>query len=81
MKITQFLCVVLLFGILLSACKTQEFTGFSYDPEGGNITTDKVIIPQHKRTFGFLSDGVWISNEFTAARVSDSYRIGEIIIV
>lgn len=77
MKITQFLCVALLFSILLSACKTQEFTGFSYDPEGGNITTDKVIIPQHKRTFGFLSDGVWISNEFTAARVSDSYRIGK----
>jgi cytosolic carboxypeptidase protein 6 len=77
MKITHFLYIALLLSVLLSACKTQEFTGFSYDPEGGNITTDKVIIPQHKRTFGFMSDGVWISNEFTGARVTDSYRIGK----
>jgi len=77
MKVTQFIWPVVSLLFISSACKTQEFTSFSYDPEGGNITTDKVIIPQHKRTFGFLSDGIWISNEFKGARLSDSYRIGK----
>jgi len=71
--------IILIFTLvcLFTACKTSEFTGFSYDPEGGNVTTDKPVIPQHKRTIGFLSDGVWISNEFTGARISDAYRIGK----
>ena len=62
---------------MFTACKTSEFTGFSYDPEGGNVTTDKPVTPHHERTFGFLSDGVWISNEFTGSRASDVYRLGK----
>ncbi|MGF1671303.1 MAG: M14 family metallopeptidase [Balneolaceae bacterium] len=77
MKLEQIPFYLLLFLIVVAGCKTQEFTGFSYDPEGGNITTDRVITPQHKRTFGFLSDGIWISNEYKGARLSDSYRIGK----
>jgi hypothetical protein len=31
----------------------------------------------HRRTFGFLDAGVWISNEFDGGRVSDAWREGE----
>jgi hypothetical protein len=31
----------------------------------------------HRRTFGFLESGVWISNEFDGGRVSDAWMEGE----
>jgi cytosolic carboxypeptidase protein 6 len=66
--------------ILISSCRTTDpepFTGYDYDPEGVTETEDREIDLQHKRTIGFLSDGVWISNEFTGARASDIYRVDE----
>lgn len=74
-KRTCLLLVILLF-IWASACKTsEEFTGYSYDPEGVTETYDRVVNSQHKRTIGFRDDGVWISNEFDGARASDVYRL------
>jgi len=61
--------------ILFSGCKSTEFTGYSYDPEGVTITTDKPMDPQPKRTIGFREDSVWFSNEFTGARMSDVIRL------
>jgi cytosolic carboxypeptidase protein 6 len=62
--------------IALNGCKsTEDFTGYSYDPEGVTDTADREISAQHKRTIGFLSDGVWISNEFPGSRANDVYRI------
>lgn len=64
------------FGLIaLSGCKSSEFTGYSYDPEGVTITTDKPMDPHHKRTIGFQEDGVWFSNEFTGSRMSDVVRL------
>ncbi|MCC5942220.1 MAG: hypothetical protein JJU37_11825 [Balneolaceae bacterium] len=64
--------------LLLTACRTaapEPFEGYDYDPEGVTETHDRKITQQHKRTTGFLADGVWISNEFVGARVSDVYKI------
>lgn len=64
------------FLLLLSSCSsTEEFTGYSYDPEGVTNTTDKEIRPQHKRTIGISTTGVWISNEFDGARMNNFYRV------
>lgn len=61
-----------------AACSSSEsFTGFSYDPEGAAKTTDKSITPQHKRTIGIAEDGVWISNEFAGARLSDFFKVND----
>ncbi len=63
--------------ILFASCRSTDpevFTGYAYDPVGITETSDREIIPQHKRTIGFLSDGVWISNEFPGSRASDIYR-------
>lgn len=71
-----FLFFILL--LLFSACRSSEpglFEGYDYDPEGVTETHDRKITHQHKRTVVFLSDGIWISNEFEGARVSDVYKI------
>lgn len=69
---------VILLLILLQACKTtEEFTGYSYDPEGVTETFDREINHQNQRTIGFQSDGVWISNEFRGARANDVERIAQ----
>lgn len=72
-------CVFLLFIFLLIAnsCKSTEFSGFDYDPEGGEVTTDREITPQKVRSIGSTVDGVWISNEFPGARVNDVIRVDE----
>lgn len=67
----------LLLLVVFSSCKSSEFTGYSYDPEGVTETSDKEITSQHKRTIGFTGDGVWITNEFAGARVSDAFKVKE----
>jgi len=70
--------LVFLFLFAATSCKSSsEFTGFDYDPEGGNITTDREINSQNIRTIGSSVDGVWISNEFTGARINDISRLGK----
>lgn len=70
--------IALLFLFAAVSCKSSaEFTGFDYDPEGGNITTDREITSQSIRTIGSSVDGVWISNEFTGARVNDISRLAK----
>lgn len=62
--------------LLFTSCRTsEEFAGYSYDPEGVTDTVDREITEQNHRTIGFLSDGVWITNEFPAARVTDVTRV------
>ncbi len=46
-------------------------------PPALGISETRPIFDMHRRTFGFLDDGVWISNEFDGGRVSDSWREGE----
>lgn len=62
--------------LLTTSCRSTEFTGFSYDPAGATVTTDKPIDPQPLRTIGFRADGVWFSNEFPGGRMSDVIRTG-----
>lgn len=68
------LFIVITIGV--NACKSPEFTGFSYDPAGVTITTDKPIDPQAFRTIGFQVDGVWFTNEFSGGRMNDVIRTG-----
>jgi cytosolic carboxypeptidase protein 6 len=74
----EFLALLIISLWLIQACKsTEEFSGYSYDPEGVTETADREISTQHQRSVGFLADGVWISNEFYGARANDVYRVDE----
>lgn len=77
LKTFRILIPVLLGVILFSSCANSNFSGFSYDPEGAEDTSDKETYSQHYRSIGFSSDGVWFSNEYDGARMSDAYRIDE----
>lgn len=64
--------------VLFIGCKSsEEFTGFSYDPEGVTETSTKEIEPQYKHTIGISSDGVWLSNEFKGARLNNFYKLND----
>ena len=41
------------------------------------ISESRPIEDLHRRTIGFLDVGVWISNEFDGARVSDAWQEGD----
>lgn len=70
--------VLFIIALVATSCSSSEkFTGFSYDPEGATVTTDKEITPQHERTIGISSDGVWLSNEFAGARMNDFYKLND----
>lgn len=70
--------VLLVFLLMLNSCSSsKKFSGFSYDPEGSSITTDKPINPQHRRTIGISEDGIWLTNEFAGARMSDFYKVND----
>lgn len=63
---------------LIYGCKSsEEFSGFSYDPEGATETTTKKINPQYKHTLGIVADGVWLSNEFEGARLNNFYKAND----
>jgi cytosolic carboxypeptidase protein 6 len=62
--------------LFLTSCASPGFTGFSYDPEGVEDTTDRETFPQYYRTIGFSGDGVWFSNEYDGSRMNDVYRVG-----
>lgn len=75
---TSFCGAFLLFTLFTISCSSSEkFSGFSYDPEGSTITTDKEINPQYERTIGVSSDGVWLTNEFPGARMNDFYKLND----
>ncbi|NGP87650.1 M14 family metallopeptidase [Fodinibius halophilus] len=63
--------------LLISCSSSEEFSGFSYDPEGVTVTTDKEIQPQHKRRIGVDGGSIWASNEFAGARMSDFYQVND----
>jgi len=60
--------------MLQTACTKDKFTGFSYDPEGAEVTTDKPIKQPKKRSFGITKKDLWITNEFRGSRLSDFYE-------
>jgi len=63
---------------VLAGCSTSDkFTGFSYDPEGVTETSDKEINQQYKKVIGVDGRSVWISNEFSGARVNDFYQVND----
>lgn len=75
LRFVSFVCLLSLLLLLSSCTSSDEFTGYSYDPEGVTNTTDKEIQDQHKRTIGISTTGVWISNEFDGARMNNFYRV------
>lgn len=65
--------------IFLAGCSSvketsQEIQGLPYDPPGSTVTTNKTTYPQHKRTFQFSDDKLFVSNEFTGSRLNDFYK-------
>ncbi len=62
---------------LLSCKSTEDFTGFSYDPPGVTNTSDKKIEFQKRRVIGAGTPKVWVSNEFSGARMNDFYAIDD----
>ncbi len=69
---------LLLSVLLLLSCKSsEEFTGFSYDPEDVTNTVDKEINFQYRRVIGAGNPTVWISNKFEGARFNDFYAIND----
>lgn len=70
--------IFLLLGFATTSCRSSnEFSGFSYDPEGVTITTDKKIQRQHKRIIGVDNGNIWVSNEFSGARMNDFYQVND----
>jgi len=68
------LLILLFGGLFLYSCSTTEpFSGYSYDPPDVTDTQDKEILYQNKRVIGFGEPRIWISNEFSSARVSDAW--------
>ncbi len=62
----------------LASCKsTEKFSGFTYDPADVANTHTKAMQPQHKHTIGISSPGVWVSNEFPEARLSNFYQVND----
>lgn len=69
---------LLALALAIGGCGSSgEFTGFSYDPEGVTVTTDKEINPQHKRRIGVNDGSIWVSNEFPGARMIDFYQVND----
>ncbi len=80
MQMVSYRTAVIVFTIsfLISACKSSEdFSGFSYDPEGVTETTTKEIEPQYRHAIGISEDGVWLSNEFDGARLNNFYQAND----
>ncbi|MDZ7773248.1 MAG: M14 family metallopeptidase [Balneolaceae bacterium] len=64
--------------LLITGCGTsEEFTGFSYDPEGVTETETRDVRPMHRRTIGIASEDLWVGSEFEGARMSDFYKAGD----
>lgn len=71
------LLFTILFLIFIGCSSSDKFSGFSYDPEGATITTDKEIQDQYKRVIGVNDRSIWISNEFAGARMNDFYQVND----
>lgn len=69
--------IVLLIATYTTCLGQEDFEGFPYDPEGATITTDKEIERPSKKTIEFPNDGVWISNEFSGARMSKVKKVNK----
>lgn len=66
---------VLIVMLLASCTSTEDFSGYSYDPDGVTETTDKELNAHYKRIIGVNGGNIWVSNEFEGARLSDFYQM------
>jgi len=69
-----FLSVMLVVSLVLPGCGPGEPQAELYDPPGSTSTTGRPITDQPRRTIGFRDTGVWVTNEFAGARLSDFVR-------
>jgi len=65
---------------LLAGCAHQLPAPLPYDPPGSTDTRDRIIERQVKRTIGFRKAGVWASNEFEGARLSDFVQLNDTLL-
>lgn len=77
LNISILLSLVAIFLAAVSCRSSEKFTGFSYDPEGATVTTDKETQPQYKRIIGVDHGSIWVSNEFSGARMNDFYQVND----
>lgn len=72
------LALLFIIALVISSCKSsEEFAGFSYDPEGATETATKKINPQYKHALGITADGIWVSNEFDGARLNNFFQVND----
>ena len=70
--------LVFLLMLLLWGCSTsEEFSGYSYDPEGVTETSDKETNPHYTRAIGVNDGNIWVSNDFAGARMNDFYQVND----
>ncbi|PAU94422.1 hypothetical protein CK503_06370 [Aliifodinibius salipaludis] len=75
---TFYSVLVFLLILLLWGCSTsEEFSGYSYDPEGVTETTDKETNPHYTRVIGVNDGKIWVSNDFSGARMNDFYQVND----
>jgi len=77
----HYLLPFILILLAMSSCSEGSFSGFTYDPEGAAVTTDKPVEKQKKRTIGLERGGIRVSNEFPGARASDVYLENKILVI
>ncbi len=74
----SYLIPVFLLMLLLWGCSTsEEFSGYSYDPEGVTETSDKETNPHYTRAIGVNDGKIWVSNDFPGARMNDFYQVND----
>ncbi|WP_440999721.1 M14 family metallopeptidase [Fodinibius sp. SL11] len=76
-KILHALTVFCLLISFLGCSTSEEFSGYSYDPEGVTETSDKETNPQYTRIIGVDDGNIWVSNDFSGARMSDFYQVND----
>jgi hypothetical protein len=67
--------IALSLSLALAACGGRGSAPEPYDPPGSTITTGRPVFDQPRRTIGFRETGVWVSNEYAGARLSDFVQV------
>ena len=79
--VKSILSVLLTFVLIIiffwGCSSSEEFSGYSYDPEGVTETSDKITNPHYSRVIGVNDGTIWVSNNFEGARMNDFYQIND----
>lgn len=70
--------IIIALALLVWGCASSEdFAGYSYDPEDVTETSDKETTPHYIRAIGVDDGNIWVSNDFPGSRLSDFYQVND----